>query len=87
VSRYRCIVAEKAAYPVRLLCRALDVSASGFYAWWRRGPSDREREDRMLLGWIRAIHGRSLGTYGAPRSTLSWDTGTTCTSAASASSD
>jgi putative transposase len=67
VSRYRCIVAEKAAYPVRLLCRALGVSASGFYAWWRRGPSDREREDRMLLGWIRAIHGRSLGTYGAPR--------------------
>ena len=67
MSRYRCIVAEKAAYPVRLLCRALGVSASGFYAWWRRGPSDREREDRMLLGWIRAIHGRSLGTYGAPR--------------------
>jgi hypothetical protein len=67
VSRYRCIVAEKAAYPVRLLCRALGVSASGFYAWWRRGPSDREREDHVLLGWIRAIHGRSLGTYGAPR--------------------
>jgi transposase InsO family protein len=67
VSRYRCIVAEKATYPVRLLCRALDVSASGFYAWWRRGPSDRERQDHTLLGWIRAIHGRSLGTYGAPR--------------------
>jgi putative transposase len=67
VSRYRCIVAERATYPVRLLCRALGVSASGFYAWWRRGPSDREREDHALLGWIRAIHGRSLGTYGSPR--------------------
>jgi putative transposase len=67
VSRYRYIVEEKATYPVRLLCRTLDVSASGFYAWWRREPSDREREDRVLLGWIRAIHGRSLGTYGAPR--------------------
>ena len=67
MSRYQCIVAEKAAYPVRLLCLALGVSASGFYAWWRRGPSDREREDRVLLGWISAIHRRSLGTYGSTR--------------------
>jgi transposase InsO family protein len=67
VSRYRYIVAEKAGYPVRLLCRVLEVSASGFYAWRRRGPSDRERADGVLLGLVRAIHGRSRGTYGAPR--------------------
>lgn len=67
MSRYRYIVAEKAGYPVRLLCRVLEVSASGFYAWWRRGPSDRERADWVLLGWLRAIHGRSRGTYGVPR--------------------
>ena len=67
MSRYRYVVAEKAAYPVRLLCRVLEVSSSGFYAWWRRGPSDRERMDRVLLGLLRAIHARSRGTYGVPR--------------------
>ncbi len=70
MNRYRCIVAEKVQYPVRLLCRVLGVSSSGFYAWWRRGPSDREREDHVLLGWLRAIHGASRGTYGSPRAHL-----------------
>ncbi|MES4909225.1 MULTISPECIES: hypothetical protein [unclassified Streptomyces] len=30
---YRFIAAEKAAYPVALLCRILDVARSSFYAW------------------------------------------------------
>jgi putative transposase len=67
VSRYRYIVAEKAGYPVRLLCRVLEVSASGFYAWCGRAPSERELSDRALLGVIRTIHAGSRGTYGAPR--------------------
>ena len=67
MSRYRYIVAEKADYPVRLLCRVLEVSPSGFYDWQGRGPSERERADRVLLGWVRAIHGQSRGTYGVPR--------------------
>ena len=29
--------AEKASYPIRTLCRSLDVSASAYYAWARRG--------------------------------------------------
>lgn len=67
MSRYRYIVAEKADYPTRLLCRVLEVSASGFYAWCRRAPSARELSDRALLELIRAIHAGSRGTYGAPR--------------------
>ena len=43
--RFRFIAAEKATYPVALLCRCLEVSRSGFYAWARRGPSERMRQD------------------------------------------
>lgn len=44
-----------------------DHPVSGYYAWRRREPSRRDREDAMLTGQIRAIHDRSRGTYGAPR--------------------
>ena len=67
MSRYRYIVAEKASCSVRLLCQVLEVSASAFYAWRGRGPSQRERTDRDLLELIRTIHAGSRGTYGAPR--------------------
>jgi hypothetical protein len=30
-------------HPVRVLCRVLEVSASGFYAWLVRKPSDLSR--------------------------------------------
>jgi putative transposase len=67
VSRYRFIVAEKATYPVSLLCRVLGVSRASFYAWLQRGPSLREQTDQQLLAQIRQIHRASRGTYGAPR--------------------
>ena len=46
--RFGFIRTEKATYPVRVLCRTLQVSASGFYAWCRRGPSARARKDAAL---------------------------------------
>jgi putative transposase len=67
VSRYRFIAAEKATYPVSLLCRVLGVSRCSFYARLERGPSARERADQQLLAQIRKIHRDSRGTYGAPR--------------------
>ncbi len=54
-------------YPIATMCRLLDVSASGYHAWRRRPPSQRTRSDVALLKRIRAIHGLSYGTYGAPR--------------------
>jgi putative transposase len=45
----------------------LGVSCSGYYAWSKRGPSDRALEDRLLRERIVAIHQRSRGTYGVPR--------------------
>ena len=61
------IAAEKAQYPVRALCRALDVSASGFYAWQQRRPSARTLEDRRLVTQLRVAHAESRHTYGRPR--------------------
>jgi transposase InsO family protein len=49
------------------MCRLLKVSKSGFYAWMRRPMSAHARMDVRLTAVIRAIHGYSKGTYGAPR--------------------
>ena len=70
MSRYRWVAVEKAHFPVRLLCRVLGVPPSSFYAWQRRGPSDRERADAVVLGMLRAIHAGSRGTYGSPRARI-----------------
>ena len=67
MTRFRFVEQEKARYPVRILCTALGVSPSGYYAWRSRGPSARERSDAALAAEIRQFHARSRGTYGVPR--------------------
>lgn len=64
---YEQIEAEKANYPVALMCRALDVSRSGYYAWKTRPPSKREQENEQLKTKIAEVHHDSRGTYGSPR--------------------
>jgi len=54
-------------FSIRAMCRVLEVSASGYYAWRRRMMSARKREDQRLQQRIRTIHERSRQTYGAPR--------------------
>jgi putative transposase len=65
--RFGFIQAERASYPIRLLCRVLEVSAAGFYAWCQREPSERARQDATLRVAIRAAHAESRETYGSPR--------------------
>jgi transposase InsO family protein len=67
VSRYRFIHAERATYPVAVLCRVLRVSRAGYYAWAGRGASARARADEDLVAQIAAVHARSRATYGTPR--------------------
>jgi putative transposase len=67
VSRFRFIEAEKANHPISLMCRMLGVSRSGFHAWLRRPPSDRELSDAWLLEQVRQIHSDNRGVYGSPR--------------------
>lgn len=64
---FRFISVEKANHAVSLLCRVLEVSRSGFYAWLGRGPSARALEDKKIIELIREIHADSRETYGAPR--------------------
>lgn len=59
--------ANQAAHSVPTMCRVLGVSASGYYAWQRRGVSARRRLDEQLLEHVRGFHQQSRGTYGAPR--------------------
>jgi hypothetical protein len=56
-------------FGVEPILRVLEVPTSTFYGWvaQRRDPCQRRRQDAWLLGKIRAVHGRSRQTYGAPR--------------------
>jgi len=65
--RYRFIQAEKAQYPVEVLCRVMAVARSGFYAWCQRLASRRAQQNQWLLSQIRAYHHDSDGCYGSPR--------------------
>jgi putative transposase len=65
--RFHFIKAEKANHKVSTLCRVLKVSRQGFYAWLRREPSARQREDAALNLSIRAAFEDSERRYGSPR--------------------
>ena len=65
--RYRVIQEHDRRYPIRLMCRALAVSAAGYYAWRIRPESARSVSDRTTLSVIRVIHRESRETYGSPR--------------------
>jgi len=61
------IAAEKAVYPVGVLCDALGVSRSGYYAWSRRPEPARTKSDAHLKAQIAAVHEKRRSTYGSPR--------------------
>jgi putative transposase len=54
-------------FPVDYMCRKLDVSRQGYYAWKKRGPSQREKDDATLSTMIRAVFDRHQGRYGVRR--------------------
>ena len=60
-------MANQADLPVRTLCRVLGVSASGFYAWRERAPSQRSITNAVMTERIRLIHQDSYESYGMPR--------------------
>ena len=64
---FRFIRNHQHRFPVGLLCKALGVSRSGYYAWQRRPESNRTRQNRDLKARIRQVHKESRGTYGSPR--------------------
>ena len=65
--KFRFVHEHVQEFSVRVMCRVLAVSRSGYYAWCSRPESTRSREDRRLLAKIRAFHHRSRGSYGSSR--------------------
>jgi len=65
--RYRVIQEHDRRYPIRLMCRALAVSAAGYDAWRSRPESARSIQTRTRLSALRVIHQESRETYGSPR--------------------
>lgn len=58
---------QSVVYPARLLCHALSVSRSGYYAWRSRPASFRFLENEHLVSAIRSIHRTIDRCYGSPR--------------------
>ena len=54
-------------WPIRVMCAALGLSASGYYAWRSRPESARAAANRVLLDDISRIYADSSGTYCSPR--------------------
>jgi putative transposase len=61
------IETEKASFPINRMCRVLDVSQSGFFAWRDRPTCLRQRQDSIFLTHIRTTFALSNSTYGSPR--------------------
>ena len=65
--KFELVDAEKAHYPIEILCDVLGVSRSGFYAWRKRKPSGRATKRARLAAEIAAVHKKSKRRYGSPR--------------------
>ena len=63
--RYAAVQELRLRYPLRLACRLLRVSASGYYSWNKR-PARVESSERMVAV-VKAAHQKARGTYGAER--------------------
>ena len=64
---YRFVAAKKAEHSIKIMCRVLEVSRSGYHAWSAREPSARAVADVALSSTIAQIHTDSTKTYGSPR--------------------
>jgi len=65
--RFRCIQAHEREFDIRMMCRLLEVSVSGFYRWRDRPASPHSLRDTEILANMREHHQSSRMTYGRPR--------------------
>lgn len=64
---YAVIAEQRHDYPIRVLCRVLEVAESGDYAWCNRQPSQREQANRQLVAQIGEVFTAGRQVYGSPR--------------------
>lgn len=65
--KYAFIRARRAEHSVRKLCRLLDVSEQGYYAYLKAPESPRRREDRFIGDRVQMIFGEHRKRLGSPR--------------------
>lgn len=65
--RFRFIEDHRDKFPVTCMCKVLEVSASGYYAWRKRPVSKREMAHRELYKKIEDVYNKNHGVYGSPR--------------------
>lgn len=65
--RFAFIEAQRSHFELRILCRVLGVSRSGYYRWRGGGSGDRQRYRTETLAQVRTVFERSGRTYGSPR--------------------
>lgn len=65
--KYAFMAAQEGQYAVKRMCRALNVSRSGYYAWRGRPASPRAQANELLVARIREEFRASKHTYGSPR--------------------
>lgn len=65
--RYQFITEQKPHFSLAALCRAMQVSQSGYVDWCKRPRSARQQQEEVLVLSVREIHQQSRGTYGSPR--------------------
>jgi putative transposase len=65
--KYAFMASQGSKFAVSVMCHALDVSMSGYYAWRRRVPSPRAQADAALAAHIQTTFVAGRGVYGSPR--------------------
>ena len=65
--RYAWIGTQRDFYPLGRMCRVLQVSRSGYYAWRRRAPSATAQRRGQIARAAQQSHEDSHGTYGYRR--------------------
>lgn len=65
--RYQYIREHCQEFSVKRMCRILDVTRSGYYAWRPEKTGPRELENQVLVKQIHAEYKTSRKTYGSPR--------------------
>ena len=63
--KYAWIREHRDSFPVAVLCDALEVSASGYYAWLDRPPSPRAQRHDQIQAAVQQLHAESHGIYGS----------------------
>ena len=65
--RYQFVEHHQGQYAIKSLCRVMEITRSGYYAWRKREPGPRQQANQELLPRIKAFFERSRQTYGSPR--------------------